>query len=629
MKNSRLFVLLLGSGLFPFCCQASAMFAGNGDFTALSLEELANLEISTVSRKTEPLTSAAASVYVISADAIRQHGITTLPEALRLAPNLQVARSSASAWAITARGFNTTASNKLMVLVDGRPIYTPLYSGVWWDAHDVYLPDVERIEVISGPNATTWGSNAVNGVINIVTRDAATTQGVDASASVGDEDVYQVRYGGATAGGASYRVYGKHYAADATANGAGMSLEDDANRNRAGFRVDLDSKRSRFNVQGDVYDGEIDALATRLEISGGSLLANWQHDLAGDDVLQVSGYYDRTVRGNVTEGLESRIDVLGVNASHRLSLAEDHVIVWGSDIRHARDEVDNIPTAAFLPARRDLDWISLFVQDEWRPRESLSFIAGARAEDNEYTGVEVMPNLRAAWRPADRHAVWTSLSRSVRTPSRFDRDVYSPAEPPFIYAGGPDFDSEIADTFEIGYRVQPAADFSWSITGFHSDYDDLRTLQLNENGALEFVNGMQGTITGIESWWSWQVGRTWRIDGGLLLQDKDVDIAAGNLAVVPGEGDDPEQQWQLRSAWHIGERGALDLFLRHVGELPDPEVPAYTVLDARLAWSLTRRFDVALKVSNLLDEEHAEFGIDGLRPAFGRTVFLQLQWSPR
>lgn len=605
------------------------MLADAGDFTTLSLEELANLEISSVSRKAEPLASAAASVYVITADAIRRHGITTLPEALRLAPNLQVARPSASAWAITARGFNSTAANKLMVLIDGRPIYTPLYSGVWWDAQDLYMPDVERIEVISGPNATTWGSNAVNGVINVVTRHAAATRGVDAGASVGNEDVYQVRYGGETDGGVSYRMYGKHYETDATENAGGASREDDAQRNRAGFRVDIDGARGRFNIQGDVYDGEINAQTTLLEISGGSLLANWQRELDADALLQVSGYYDRTVRANVTQGLESRIDVLGLNASHRFSPADDHVIVWGSDIRHARDEVDNIPTAAFLPARRDLDWISLFIQDEWRLRENLSFIAGARAEDNEYTGVEFMPNLRVAWQPADQHTLWTSLSRSVRTPSRFDRDVFIPAAPPFIYAGGPDFDSEIADTFEIGYRAQPASAFSWSVTGFYSDYDELRTVQPNAAGALEFTNGMQGSITGIEGWWSWQVQPGWRIDGGLLLEDKDVDVAAGHIALIPGEGNDPEQQWQLRSAWDIGERGALDLFLRQVGELPDPEVPAYTALDARFAWAFDSGFDIALKVHNLLDEKHAEFGIDGLRPEFGREVFVQLQWGYR
>ncbi|HEX7029185.1 MAG TPA: TonB-dependent receptor [Gammaproteobacteria bacterium] len=620
-------LLVLGTGL-PGICPA---LTASDDIAALSLEELANLEISSVSRKAESLASAAASVFVITAEDIRRHGATTLPEALRLAPNLQVARYGAGNWAISARGFNSLSANKLLVLIDGRIVYSPLHSGVFWDSQDVFMPDVERIEVISGPNATTWGSNAVNGVINIVMRDAGQTTGGKLAVRAGeDERVLATRVGDTTDGGVRYRVYGKAVDIDPTEYAGGASRGDDIQRAQAGFRVDIGDGDGQFTLQGDVYDGDLGTPNSRLEISGVNLLAHWRRAGDSGSVINVTGYYDGSARGDVVTGLEENLDIFGLSASHQLEPARNHSVVWGTDIRHARDDITNSAAAAFLPPQRNLAWISLFVQDEWHLHDGLSLILGARAEDNDYTGVEFMPNARLAWTPVEHHLLWTSVSRAVRTPARIDRDLFSPAEPPYLVVGGGDaFESEIADVVEIGYRAQPLARFSWSITAFRHEYDRLRTLEVTDAGAFAFRNGLGGTSTGIEGWWSWRPLETFQLDGGFFLFDKDLELRPGSTSLTATEGNDPERQLQMRAFWNMTARAELALFVRHVDALSEsqPEVPEYTSLDARLGWRVTDNMELSLKVKNLLDDEHAEFNAPDGYAVYGRQAFIQLHWN--
>lgn len=620
--------LLLGLAVLPSQSRAAAPVADATDIASLSLEELANLEISSVSRKKESLASAAASIFVITADDIRRTGATSLPEALRLAPNLQVARISANSWAISARGFNTSSANKLLVLIDGRPIYTPLHSGVFWDAQELFMPDVERIEVISGPNATTWGSNAVNGVINVVTRTASQTGDTRIALAAGEqEQVYGARFGADTDGGTRYRVYGKHFSADETETADGTRRNDAFDRTQLGFRLDFsDSERDRFTLQGDVYDGDIGMSDSAWEISGANLLAHWRRALETGSVVEISGYYDQSARLSVTDGFEENLDIFGISANHQFGLADSQTFVWGTDIRYARDEINNSATIAFLPDRKNLAWISLFAQDEIQLREDLELVLGARAEDNDYTGLEFMPNARLAWKPAEQHLLWTSLSQAVRTPSRLDRELYIPGQPPYLLAGGENFESEVANVIELGYRGQPSDTVSWSLTAFHNDYDRLRSLELDA-GMFTIENQLRGSSDGIEGWFTWLPVATWRLSGGFFAFDKHLELRPGSTSTTATEGNDPSSQWQLRSSWDISGNSELELFVRHVNELPEPNVPAYTVVDMRFAWRLRDNFELALKLQNLLDEEYSEFGQLGERTEFGRYVSLQLQWS--
>ncbi|HEX7046369.1 MAG TPA: TonB-dependent receptor [Gammaproteobacteria bacterium] len=628
-KRKKWNFLVLGFAMLPMASLAGP--PGPDDIAALSLEELANLEISSVSRKPESLASAAASVFVITAEDIRRNGATTLPEALRLAPNLQVARYGAGSWAISARGFNSLSANKLLVLIDGRIVYSPLHSGVFWDSQDVFMPDVKRIEVISGPNATTWGSNAVNGVINIVTRNATETTGGKLALRAGDdEQVYATRIGATTDGGTHYRVYGKSLDVDSTDLANGASRNDDITRSQIGFRVDTGSENNQVTMQGDVFDGDLGTLVGRLEISGANLLARWRHVAESGSVINLTGYYDQSGRHNVGTGIEEKLDVFGASFSQQLEPLANHSIVWGTDIRSARDDITNVPGAAFLPAQRHLTWISLFAQDEMRLDESLSLILGARAEDNDYTGLEFMPNVRLAWTPMEHHLLWTSVSRAVRTPARIDRDLFIPAEAPYLLVGGGEgFESEIANVVEIGYRAQPSDKFSWSVTAFHHDYDRLRSQEVLPTGVITFGNGLRGTSTGLEGWWTWRPLSTWQLDGGFFLFDKDLELQPGSTSLTTTEGNDPEHQFQLRSFWNMTARSELAVFIRHVDELPDsvPAVAAYTAVDARLGWRVTDALEISLKVKNLLDDEHAEFNAAGGRAVYGRQAFVQLRWN--
>jgi iron complex outermembrane receptor protein len=424
------------------------------DLADLSLEQLSQVEIISVSRRSERLSDAPASIYVISNDDISRSGATTLPEALRLAPNLEVARVSASSYAISARGFNNSLGNKLLVLIDGRTVYTPLFSGVFWDAQDLLLEDVDRIEVISGPGATLWGANAVNGVINVITRRASATQGLLASGVAGSEgSTAALRYGGALGAEGSYRVYARHNQIDATRSEAGASLPDAWHSDQAGFRADWARGEHEFTVQGDAYRGRSEERPFGpIEISGGNLLAAWNWRRTGGSRLHMQAYLDRAERTDPIL-FHDRMDVFDFEFQHSVPFAR-HELLWGGGVRRARDEVERGLLVSFIPAEKDLRWENLFVQDEIWLRENVGLTLGLKLDRNVYTGTEFLPSARLAWKPRADQLVWASASRAVRAPSRIDREFYLPATPPFAIAGGPDFKSETADVFELGYRAQ-------------------------------------------------------------------------------------------------------------------------------------------------------------------------------
>ena len=616
------------------------------DLTSLSLEELGNIQVTSVSKKPERLSDAAASVFVITAQDIRRSGARTLPEALRLAPNLQVAEASATGYAISARGMNgsnNSAPNKLLVLIDGRSVYSPLFSGVFWDAQDVMLEDVERIEVISGPGGTLWGVNAVNGVINIITRPAADTRGALLTTSVGNEgfDV-GFRYGGSLGTDGHYRVYGKHTRWDHGETADGTTVDDAGHRTLVGFRTDWQRGNDGLTVEGNVYDGSeqqpapgalaisgVDLVLGDVSNSGANLTARWNRALAGGGSLDLQAYYDHT-RRTVPPMFAERLDILDLQLQHSLRPLGRHSLVWGLNARQSRDRIENTsPYFAFLPARVRQRWTSLFAQDEVALTARLRLTLGARLERNDYTGTEFLPNARLAWKAAPNHLFWTAVSRTMRAPSRLDRDARVPAAPPYLLDGGDPVRSEVAKVYELGYRGQPTSRLSWSATVFHNDYDHLRTQEIAPSFTYLFFGSlMEGQANGIEWWGTFQAAKSWRLSGGFTALDEHFRLKPGSNDVAgPGmKGFDPSHTWQLRSSWSLGNNGELDVGLRHVGKLAKGDVPAYTAIDARLGWMLAPDVEISLTGRNL-SGGHGEYRTRELRRELGRTVILALAWS--
>ncbi|HEX5539200.1 MAG TPA: TonB-dependent receptor, partial [Methylophilaceae bacterium] len=493
----------------------------------MSLQQLANIEVTTVSKRPQPLSNAAASVFVITSDDIRRSGATSLPEALRLAPNLEVARDNARNYAISARGGNGIFANKMLVLIDGRSVYTPLFSGVFWDAQDVVLEDIDRIEVISGANTTVWGANAVNGVINVITRSSAATQGgLVVAGGSNQENVGVVRYGGELPNGGHYRVYGKHDQTDDSEFDNGNSVEDGFRRNQAGFRADWDAAGGGVTLQGDAYDGTLGPLnqlhTGDIAISGANLLGRFSKHLAEHSDISLQAYIDQTTRDQPGAFIEHLTNV-DLELKHTLQLAEIHNVIWGAGYRISFDRLKNDMNFAFLPESKNLFRTNVFAQDEIALRPNLRLTLGLKFDNNNYTGTETLPNVRLAWNPTADQLLWGSVSRAIREPSRIDRDFFSPTNPPvvggvplYFVAGGDDFDSEVVNTYELGYRAQPLPNISYSVTAFYSEYDDLRTLSPNPVGfGFVFDNQATGTTHGVEMWGRWQATEDLRFTGGL------------------------------------------------------------------------------------------------------------------
>jgi len=626
-KNARHAAVIVFAGLTGL---AAAQPGRSAELADLSLEELANLEITSVSRRAERLADAPASLFVITGDDIRRSGVTSLPEALRLAPNLEVARIDARQYAISARGFNNSIGNKLLVLIDGRTVYTPLFSGVFWDAQDTMLEDIERIEVISGPGATVWGANAVNGIINVITRRALDTRGTYAEGGIGNQERgVSARHGVELDGGGALRVYGKFFERDNTVRANGVAVRDEWRNRQVGFRGDWGTAASGFTLQGDAYDGSIQqAAGNDIVISGGNLLARVNRRLADSDRLQAQVYFDNTAR-DIPGTFGERINTLDTQAQHIFQAYRDHLVTWGGGYRRAYDQVSNTGVLAFLPAKKTLEWTNLFLQDEIELQPQLRFTLGAKTESNPYTGWEFLPSARLAWKPERSQLLWSALSRAVRAPSRLDRDLFAPGQPPFFLAGGPDFRSEVAKVFELGYRTQPSARLSYSVTGFYAIYDHLRSVEPGPGGALVLGNKMEGKTKGIEAWGTFQAASWWRLSAGAVLLDQHLQLKpdSGDSTGVAAAGNDPKHQFTLRSSLDLSGDQQFDVMARYVGDLPNPQVQAYTAVDARYAWRMRRDLELSLTGTNLFDRRHPEFGTVATRSEIERSIFLRLKWS--
>src|SRR5713226_9727952 len=448
----------------------------------LSLDQLMNIEVMSVSRRPEHLFETPSAIQVITQDDIRRSGATSLPEALRLASNLEVAQVDSRQWAISARGFNSTTANKLLVLIDGRTVYTPLYSGVFWDVQDVPLWDIDRIEVISGPGATLWGANAVNGVINITTKGAPDAQGLVVSGGGGTQlrGFGGARYGGAVGSNVHYRVYGKASSRDPTVFPSGQSTRDNWHTWQGGFRVDGNaSEVNQLVLQGDLYGGEFaQPSAGHIGVNGGNLVGRWSHAFSATSEARLQLYYDRTDR-NIPSTFAENLDTYDVDFQHRAVLARRHDVVWGLGYRLINDHVGNSVVLAFLPPHVRRKWFTAFVQDEIALMpDRLHLTVGAKVERNDYTGYEVQPSGRVSWTPAGGGALWAAVSRAVRAPSRIDRELFAPGQPPYFIQGGPNFRSEELLAYELGYRAQALDRLGVSLATFYHRYDHLRSIEM-------------------------------------------------------------------------------------------------------------------------------------------------------
>lgn len=592
----------------------------------LSLEQLTQVTVTSAARREQPILEAAASLFVITAEDIRRSGATSLPEALRLAPNLQVMRGDTSQYVVSARGGLTTTANKMLVLIDGRTIYTPLFSGVFYDATAPMLEDVERIEVISGPGGTLWGTNAVNGVINVTTRSARTTRGGLVAAGAGNKEAgINVRQGWLAAEGLSARIYARYYDRDSHQLEAGGDARDDAQRWTLGFRADRESPASTLTWQGEAYGADVNNLGGARDLSGGHILGRWRTVLDSGSTATVQAYLDRTDRVHAGTFDEVR-DTLDLDAQWTGVQGGGHLLSMGAGYRASRDRT--VPTAAlgFMPQDRTLEIASLYAQDEVRLLPNLVGIAGLRAERNTYTGWEWLPNLRLSYLMTPRNVAWAAVSRAVRSPSRIDADLVVPGFPPFVVTNNPSFQSEVAKVAELGYRGELGSSASVSITAFHHRFERLRTIEAAA-GAITLDNGAEGRLSGIEAWGDLRPHEDWRLVWGFTRMSSSTSVLDGrvNLGENP-MGNNPRRTASLRSLLNVGSNVQVDLFARYVGSLPAPAIPSYTQLAARVGWRPSPNLDLSLTASNMLDA-HAEFGGANVRAIFERSYFAKVTWS--
>ena len=640
------------------------------DYTELSLEDLMDIEITSVSKRSQKISEAAAAVFVITGEEINRSGATSIPEVLRMVPGIHVARIDANKWAVTSRGFNGRFANKLLVLMDGRSVYTPLFSGVFWDVQDTLMDDIDRIEVIRGPGASLWGANAVNGVINIITKKASETTGGLFTAGTGTEEKAfgSIRYGARLNPESDYRIYAKFFNKDESLNSQKDKAEDKWDSLRAGFRLDWQgSGNDSITLQGDIYNnhsGDTMTIST-LEppysnatdedniSKGGNILARWKQEIPDSSSMTFQIYYDRAEFK--TEFLGSKYDTLDVDFSHLISLSDTQDLMWGLGYRFSHENNNNSFYSSMHPDVLNDNILSAFIQGDTRLMDdSLCITLGSKFERNDYTGFEIQPNIRAIWAPRIDQAVWISISRAVRTPSHSERSgelkryIYPPERlgtslPVAVtMMGEDDFESEVLVAYELGYRIRPAQKFSLDVAAFFNDYDKLLSGEprpLISSPLLPYMiypftadNKMKAITYGVElsadldmlDWWRLQASYT------RIMLDYKMDSNSFDFASESFEEENPHNLFSLRSSMDFPHDLEFDLWLRFVDKLPGQHVESYTTLDLRLGWKPTQDIEFSIVGQNLLERRHAEFKQEVLeveQTEVERSVYGKIKYS--
>ncbi len=614
----------------PACAQAAAYSPAPEtveDLQSLSIDQLANLQVTTVSKRPETLSETAAAIFVITADDIRHAGATSLPEALRLAPNLEVARLNAYSWTITARGFNSPeTANKLLVLVDGRSVYEPIGSGVLWEQVDVDMANIDRIEVISGPGGTMWGANAVNGVINVISKDASATQGLYIQATAGAvERNASIHFGGKLGQHAHFRVYADNFAYDQTQPAqAGVTFNDAVTGTHGGLSIDGVRGPDSYNLKAGLYKNTVTDWG---DLNGYNILGGWTHRLANGSAMTLQASLDHDERTNPVL-YESR-DTISINAQHTIAIGARQQIVWGGEFHYWRQFYDSYVVFRFANPKTTISLGSLFAQDEIALRPDLKLTLGLKGENSSYSGFDWLPNVRLAWQADNDTLIWGAVSQAVRTPNRVERELeWTGVLPP-----SPDFQSEKLTAYEAGWRAQPVRRLSLSLSAYYNVYDDLRTESYTPGPILpiSLANGGHGITYGLEGWGKYEVMTGWRLSAGFNLLHKDFKLKPGyndftDLAVA---GQDPDYQAQIRSEWNISDTVEFALAFRRVGKVDTAPVPAYSEADAHIGWRVTRTLMLSVDGLNLLNPRHLEAWDPSNTPPryIPRSVFATLRYG--
>ena len=642
----------------------------HADLTRLNLEELMAIQVTSVSKGEEEFSKVASAIFVLTQDDLRRSGVNSIPEALRMVPGVQVAQIDSSTWAITARGFNSRFANKLLVMINGRSVYSHVFAGVFWDEQDLILEDIERIEVIRGPGGALWGANAVNGVINIITKNSQETLGGQVSAGGGNLDRFigSIRYGEKIGEDAAVRVYGNYRNRSNLDDLQGNPAPDEFESGRGGMRVDWDvSESNSLMFQGNLFEGEFagktsDAVTSLAPLTTSDVIEDtnvrtsdfitrWKHRFSDTSDMTLQFYYNHDHR-NSRILQELSVDTYDIDFQHRFQIGSRHNMLWGLGHRYIHDSFRNSIGISYFP-NSNLNYISsAFIQDKIALiQDELYLTLGSKFSINNFTGFEFQPSARLAWTPNERHTVWMAVSRAVRTPSRsgdsgrFNAAVVTlpgPTPALAVIQGQKDFESENVLATEVGYRLRPHEKLFFDVATFLNIFRDGHSFEVeapfvNSSGVLELPivsrNRLDGESFGVELAATWDVVDWWRLNGTFtwLQMDLRKDPISTDQNVVGFEGNDPEFQWNIRSHIDLSSKWEFDQSLYFVDALQSQQVRSYFRLDLRLGWRPINNIEVSIVGQNLLDNQHQEWGNDRIqtndRNLVERSVFGKLVWK--
>ena len=648
----RIVAQCLGVGIAALLSAARAADSASlPSLEGASIDELLNVRVTTVSRGESTIGKSPAAAFVVTQEMIRRSGATSVPEVLRLVPGLQVARIDSHRWAIAVRGFNQEFSNKLLVMIDGRAVYSPLFSGVRWDQQDPMLEDIERIEVVRGPAAALWGANAVNGVINIISKSARDTQGTVVSGGWGNEETGfgAIRFGGMIGEEIFYRAYAKAQSLGDTKFPNGSTSEDSWNRFQTGFRIDAQPNGDdRLTLQGDVGFGEPRELFNPFGTTAiipdtirhltANLLGRWTRTLGPDSDFTLQAYYDFSKREvfNQTE----RLGTFDLDFQHHLRLGVRHALTWGGGYRLTMDDIVFAAPLGFDERNRNIHLGRLFLRDDITlVDERLTLTLGSHIEYYSFSGFDYQPTGRLTWTPTARQTAWAAVSRALRTPSRADNDLrVTTTIPPTSILPNKDLNPERVHSYELGYRAQLHERFSVDVALFYSDYDRLRSREILAPGITMRDEKIHGETYGGEVALSWQPTNWWHLRAAYSYLQIQLHNAGGGTDPTTtrlDEGRNPEHQAWLHSSWDITRSANLDATVRYVDQLrsvaPFPDIPSYVELDLRLAWRPHPNLELSVVGLNLLDSSHPEFlpgafGFLGQPREIPRSIYGMVTW---